>query len=366
RPLHTATGLARTARLLNAGGIRALATTPADALDLLRRSALKIDQLKTIAVCWPEASLTIGQGAAIDTLLAEAKSAQRIIVTADEVPLADFLERQARRAPVVAAARAPVAPYASLRYAIVAGGNRWGTIRAALDVLNPASALVWDAHPLRAGQLAELARDPSVRVASDPGEARVSLAVAADLPSGEMLASLRAIADEVLVLIRPGQKAYLAKLAVPLKALRLDAEADRARERAWRVRQMLRDRIATGNLDAELLALEPLLDEFDPATVAAAAIAALQLPPAPPTDQPAGWVRIHLSVGKKDRIGPSDVVGALTHGAGLVKDQVGKVDVRDAFCLVEVSASEAQRAVQALNGTTLRGKRTAARLDRAK
>jgi ATP-dependent RNA helicase DeaD len=364
RPLHAATGLARTARLLAAGSVRALAATPPDALDLMRRSALKLDTLRHIAVIWPEGSLILGQSGALDTLLTEAKAAHRLIVTANDASIVDFLERHARRAPVVVAARAPEMASSALRYALVAGGNRWGTIRAALDVLNPASALVWDAHPLRAGQLAELARDPSVRVASEPGEARVALAIAADLPSAEMLASLRAIADDVLVLVRASQLSYLGKLASPLRPLRLDVEPDRARERAFQLRTLLRERIAAGALDAELMALEPLLDEHDAATVAAAALAALKLPPAVPADQPAGWVRIHVSVGKKDRVGPSDIVGALLHGAGLTKDQVGKVDLRDAFCLVEVTASEVNRAMQGLNGTTIRGKRAQARLER--
>jgi hypothetical protein len=54
----------------------------------------------------------------------------------------------------------------------------------------------------------------------------------------------------------------------------------------------------------------------------------------------------------------------LVNGAGLARDHVGKIEIRDAFSLVDVRADDADRAVRGLTGATIRGKRIAARPDR--
>jgi ATP-dependent RNA helicase DeaD len=78
----------------------------------------------------------------------------------------------------------------------------------------------------------------------------------------------------------------------------------------------------------------------------------------------AAWVRVFVTAGRKDHARPADLVGALVNGVGLAKDHVGKIEIRDAFSLVEVRADDAERAVRGLTGATIRGKRIAARLDR--
>ena len=50
--------------------------------------------------------------------------------------------------------------------------------------------------------------------------------------------------------------------------------------------------------------------------------------------------------------------------AGVAKDDIGRIDVRETFSLVEVAAGAADRAVRGLTGTTIRGRRVIARLDR--
>jgi len=57
-------------------------------------------------------------------------------------------------------------------------------------------------------------------------------------------------------------------------------------------------------------------------------------------------------------------VGALLNAVGLAKEDIGRIELREGFTLVDVRAEEAERAVRGLTGTTLRGRRIAARLDR--
>jgi ATP-dependent RNA helicase DeaD len=366
-PLHALSGATRAERLLRRSAVHTLVCTPGDALELARRAALKLADLRQIIVAWPEAMLALGDGPALDTLLAEAHGAQRLVATSDDADpaLGDFLTRHAHRAPVAVAARVPAAPFGPARYVVVDEARRPGIARSVLDHLDPDRALVWDPVPARHPRYAALARDAAVRVTADPGTEPAALAVAADLPSAEALAALRAVAREVVVLVQASQLRYLRRLAQPLRPLRVASEADRAYDRAFAARRRVRERLAQGDLDGELLTLAPLFDEFDPALVAAAL---LSLPggeaPVSGVEEAAVQVRLFVTAGRQDGVRPSDIVGALVNGVGIAKEAIGRVDIRDKFALVEVRADEADRAVKGLNGSMLRGRRVAARPDR--
>jgi hypothetical protein len=359
-PAHVATGLLRTARLLGAGLVRTVILAPSDALELVRRAALKPAAARWIVLLWPELALSLGHSAALDEVLSEAAGVPRVVLTADDRALADFLERHARRAPVGIGARPPEAPGPGLRYVVASAETRWSALAGVLDVVNPKEAVVW----------APMAEDGATPY--PPGVAPLQegltapLAVAMDLPEAATLDRLRAAAPEVVVLVEAHQVPYLARLAQPLRPLRVAGAADRARDQIFETRRRLRERLEAGDLDARLVALEPLFDEFDPALVAAAALGPLAQPAAQAPGGPdvSAWVRIRLDAGRRDQIRVGDVVGVLLHGVGLSRDDLGRVDLRDGFTLVEVRASEAQRAVAGLTGAVVRGKRLAARLDR--
>ncbi len=251
--------------------------TPADALQLLTRSSLKLEGLPRVAVLWPESQFALGASQPIDTVLGECSRAQRLVITSDDASVTDFLERHARRAPVVGAARAPEGPTGGrVRYALVDSQRLSWAVRTALDTLNPASAWLWDPRPSADQRWAEYDLDPTVSLdPGSPGEP-VDWAIAAELPTADVLAGLHAAARDVLVLARPAQLPYLERLTRSLDVLRLPSEADRARDRAGAVRTELRSRIEGGELAGGLATLAPLFDEYDPALVAAAALRADQ------------------------------------------------------------------------------------------
>src|SRR5262249_50770186 len=99
-------------------------------------------------------------------------------------------------------------------------------------------------------------------------------------------------------------------------------------------------RLRQGDVDAELAVLAPLFEEHAPAMVAAALLAISRQSSAPsdtlPESEPQ-WVRLFVSVGTKDRASAKDLVGALIKEAGLQKGQIGKIEVRETFSLVEVA-----------------------------
>jgi hypothetical protein len=366
QPIHAGTGFARTARLVEAGVVGTLVTTPPDLVQLVQRSMLDLPAVRRLILCWPERHLTLGLSPTLDTILAEARGAQRVLLTGDAAPLADFLERHARRAPHQVVAEPPRDPQLTIRYAVTAHGRVFETVRAALDVLNPATALLWEPLPARLSWWRDAIRDPWVRVDADPGSDPVDLALAVDLPSAEVLAALAAVGKTVMVLPRAPQLPYLRSLVRQMRPLRLPSEADRAHERMAGVREDLRHRMQEGMLDAELLSLAPLFDEYDPALVAAAmaarsgdvGAATSSSEPAVPT-----WARIRISGGRRDRMRPGDVVGALINAVGLGKQQLGRVDIRETFSLIEVQAEVLQKALAGLDGLVVRGRKLAARID---
>jgi ATP-dependent RNA helicase DeaD len=59
-----------------------------------------------------------------------------------------------------------------------------------------------------------------------------------------------------------------------------------------------------------------------------------------------------------------DIVAVLAREVGLDRSLIGRVDLRDAFTLVEVPSSEAERVALKLVGLTVRKRKLSARVDR--
>ncbi len=60
--------------------------------------------------------------------------------------------------------------------------------------------------------------------------------------------------------------------------------------------------------------------------------------------------------GRKEKIRPGDVLGALTGDAGFTREQVGKITVTDFTTYVAVVRSIANEAVQRLSAGKVKGK----------
>ena len=346
---HAVTGLARTAALLKEGRVGVLAGSPADLSALVTRSALKLDTLETLVIAWPESF-----SSELDTLLGEAPEARRVILSWDPHGLADFIERHARRAEIVGdipldSAGKPLGSVAAARYAVVPAGRRAVVIRDLLDAVRSVRPYVWKGGDVTA-----------------PTE-RPDAVVAATLPTREELSTLSAIAQPLVVALA-SQVPYLKSIA-SLAPFPLPSRADRAQDRNAALRSEISARLTQSDVDAELAVLAPLFEEHDPAMVAAALLAISRQPAAvstqPERDAPeTGWAKVFVTVGTKDRASAKDLVGALIKEAGLQKGQIGKIDVRETFSLVEVAPAALDQAVRRMTGVSVRGRRVSARPDR--
>ena len=84
--------------------------------------------------------------------------------------------------------------------------------------------------------------------------------------------------------------------------------------------------------------------------------------PAPPGVP--SFAKVWVGVGRKDNVKPGDLVGAIVNEARVPAESLGKIEVRDLFCLVEVRAEAAEKVASGLTGVNLRGRRLTARVDR--
>jgi len=87
-----------------------------------------------------------------------------------------------------------------------------------------------------------------------------------------------------------------------------------------------------------------------------------ELTPAPGAPLRAPMVTLHIMGGRKEKIRPGDVLGALTGEAGFDGAQIGKINVNEFSTYVAVDRQIADRAVKALAAGKVKGKKVKVRL----
>ena len=70
--------------------------------------------------------------------------------------------------------------------------------------------------------------------------------------------------------------------------------------------------------------------------------------------------------GQGDGATPNDLVAVLTKAVRVARKKIGRIELREAYSLVELPAQEAEQIASALNGVTIRRKRVVARIDRGR
>jgi len=194
--------------------------------------------------------------------------------------------------------------------------------------------------------------------------------------------------------------------------------ADLRARRLELTRASLRETILAGGLDAFRVVVDSLAQEFDVMDVAAAAVKqadARDLAPegeiptptvrperAARSDRPGGgdrvsrgdrevpraryerpadaerprngkrehpkqdWevARLYIGAGRKAKIRPGDLVGAIANETGLDARVIGSIQIADRFSLVEVPEASADAIIEVLRTTTIKGKKVPVRRDR--
>ena len=365
-------------------------------LALVQSAALKLDGLRALILAWPDEMSTADESA-LEVVLGEVpKDAARTIVTSAVTPSIETLvERYARRARRIGVSDSDAAASVSIEYVSVAGSSRLATLRRLLDDQDPASALVItrseESEPLVGDLLRSLGysgAEAPVRTSRAGSASPVDLVVLYDLPASreELREAVGEQAGRVVALVQPRQLTTLRGLAAggAVTPLTLSGPGGRARSREEGLRTELRERLSSGTFGRELIALEPLLEEYDGIEIAAAALQLLERarategrartaaavatspaakPSARPSESTGSMVRLFVNVGTMDAVRPADLVGAIVNEAGVPRESVGRIELRDNHSLVEIVSERAEDVASKLTGTSIRGRRVQARVD---
>jgi len=413
-PIVAITAAARGVRLLGSRVVPAIAATPATLVTLLRSSAVKLDSVRTVIIAWADELFEAREGEALEVVLAELpKDASRIVVVDRMSPEVEALvERHLRRASRQGIAEEESSQASlAIRYVNTTPAGRHAAFRRLLDDLDPPSVIVLanDARAIDEARVAVASLgfegDASVRVEGTPIEEQAALVVFYDLPvKTEAIAKVQATEPaQVVALVTPRQVSALRRLTTgTVEPLDVSRAAMKARARDERVRSAIRAELQAGFPSREVMALEPLLSEFDGLEIAAAALRlmernrheetarrveaerpvqrAAERPSERPSDRgderrearpkrtesargSGDFTRVFLSVGDKDGVRPGDLVGAITGETGITSDRIGKLDIRDGHSVAEIAAADADAVIEKMNGVTLKGRRITARVD---
>lgn len=344
-------------------------------LSAIEQSQIKLDDVETVVVDGASAIEKLNGEQIFETLFTSIpREGQRVFISSEFTDAGRRIaEAHARKAltfpprPAVEdrTERGPAG--STLRYIVAPEGRKADVIaRLARDDDGPISLITRGTHTGREAERAITSRGFTAQSYSydqfdrNTAEGRV---VAFDAPfSAEQLTGSFRNGD--VIVCERNELTHLRALAEEAN-VRLEAapvpsyEADSLNAFRNDIRRAAREE----DLEAQMLVLEPLFAELSPEEVAAAAAALLRsrrpVKEASTGGARAGtktWSRLFFSIGERDGIRPGDLVGAITGESGVKGEEVGRLDIRDTFSVVEVDSSIADRVIRAMNGTTMKGR----------
>ncbi|TVQ92454.1 MAG: DEAD/DEAH box helicase [Bacteroidetes bacterium] len=75
------------------------------------------------------------------------------------------------------------------------------------------------------------------------------------------------------------------------------------------------------------------------------------------TSQKTQKVKMHLALGRKDKVKPGDIVGALTGECKISGREIGVIDMFDHFSYFEISENQVRRVLKGMKKNTIKGKK---------
>ena len=285
----------RAARLIEGRPIHAVVGPPLELQTLVQRSTLKLDSVKTIVLAWADGIVASGPDAvsSMEALFPEfPKEAGRLIVagqmTGDVEQLIERYARNARRVEPGAEARRDADVDTSqlmFQCVTVTETSRLTALRRLLDDLDPPSAVVVVRAEASEREAGELLRQLGYRNASDPVristgavEPSTHTVILFDPPTNRTEAAA-GTADGVVqtvALVTPQEMEALRTLGVNVVPLTLRGAGNAARQHDRMLRDELLSVLGAGVALREIMALEPLLEQYDGIEIAAAAARLLE------------------------------------------------------------------------------------------
>ena len=396
------TSATRARRVLAAGPVAIVTGTAADLLALRKDAAINLQQLQVLVVFSLDEILADKMGDTLQALLGDSPDDMMRVGTIDRESddIEAFLEAQMRRARRLTPMLAGDAPLAMTpSFLITSASGRADALRSILDEVDPPSVVVvttTDAGQREAQaaitRIGMAVDGLNVQVVRQATSQHVALVVLWESPVSydALLEALTARPVDAVALLMPDELAAFRRMTSGLaEAWTPAVRKANAESRVQALRTALRTTLANsgGTSASEMALLAPLLETHDSLELAAAALrlyegarrelvtartkatiagpmrtplAAGQRPDTPAMD---GKQRVFLAAGKRDGVRVGDIVGAVANEAGIPADRIGQVELFESHAIVELSADDAAKVVQALGTASLRGRRLSARID---
>jgi ATP-dependent RNA helicase DeaD len=399
---------ARAKRLLQRNPL-AVIGTPSDLLALVRTTALKLEAVRHVVLMWPDTMLADGaQIAELETLVSETpRDSDRTLLVEQVTPaLEELIERMALKPRRLTHDTAVQSAALAVTYVVVAAEQRAAALQQLLDAREaaPVTIVADDERAARDASEAVTAlgldMPADARVVGSHDDLDAPLVVWYGPPaSSEHIAAAAAgtnAAAEVVLLATANELQRIRAHAgsIKLSPATVPQPVDAAAQRQRALRDELSTLLRRESVDSELALIEPLLATHDSAEIAAAALRLLgrarvraeaaaaarseharevtaaatsegaKVERQQPIAGEQAWTRLFLSVGERDGAKRGDLVGAITGEADITGAQIGKIDLRDTYALVDIATPVADRVVERLTGVSIRGRRVTARQDR--
>jgi len=422
-PIYGGQPIERQLRALTAG-IQVVVGTPGRVMDHMRRGTLDLSRIRSIALDEADEMMDMGFLEDIEFIFEALPPERQTALFSATIPprIATLSSRYLRNPVRVSVTMAHVTvPLTTQTAYEVPGGDKFDALTRVLDVETPQSAIIFCRTRNESSDLAErligagytaeaingdLPQTVRDRVMHRFREGQVDLLVATDVAARGL--DIPAVSHVINYDIPTDPEAYVHRIGrtgragragdaitlvstrerntlrgieraveqrIPLK--RLPTLADVAARRREAFKAAITAVIEEGNLTQELLIVESLAEQYDPADIAAAAVrmargdqgqrleeAAVQSLDGDATGVEAGMTRLFISAGRLQGIRPMDLVGAIANEAGIPGKTIGAIDIYDQMAFVEVPAADAPRVIEAMRGVNLRGKRVTVSLAR--
>lgn len=404
-------------------GANLVVGTPGRVLDHLRRCTLKLDQLQTIVLDEADEMLNMGFREDIEAVLAQVpEERQTVLFSATMPPAILAITKQYQKDPVlvqIQSAHRTVDAIAQY-YVSVPMGRKTDALQLLLLAKQPNSTMIFCNTKKTVDELTEalcLRGFPAVGLHGDMKQlqrtqvmngfksGRSTILIATDVAArGIDVKGVDAVfnydlpQDHEYYIHRIGRtgragktgtaynilsgrkqemelrdisrytKADITEIAVPtskeLRALAVDAQREKLLA------------LSETEISEEAMALtETLLEQGDSAKHILAAMVQQRLEEVtknlPTFDVPkpirkgkragAKTVRVHINAGRKDRMAPNFILGALVEATGMAGNEFGKIDIHDQFTTVEVPEAELDFVVDAMQNEKINGKQVAVR-----
>jgi hypothetical protein len=98
-------------------------------------------------------------------------------------------------------------------------------------------------------------------------------------------------------------------------------------------------------------------DEKLPAYIAACSPTTIEVPESSPLPDKPQWTTLFIAAGKKDKVNKVDIVGFFTQVAGLKKDDIGLIEVKDFFAFAAIRKIRAAATLAAIKDEKIKGKK---------